>query len=236
MRKMKKGKKGKYPRKKNTYFTQEHEDAIISYCKTSKRSEKEALYCSLIQPAFNEMVDKIAYTYKFNSLPNSEVLKEDCKVFLITILDKFNPDKGHKAFAYFSVITKNWFIAETKKRKKKLEKEVDYDDIPDSVFEEKLVTTNPYYENRTKAEFIEVLHEEIDWWKEETSNEQDQKVLEAVEVLFNSAEQIDIFNKKAIYVYLREITGFNTKQITCSLTKIRKKYRLFKQDWDNGEI
>lgn len=229
-------KKSKYPKKKNTYFTQEHEDAIINYCKTSSKDYREHLYGSLIQPAFNELVDKIVYTYKFNTLPNSEILKEDCKVFLITILNKFNPDKGHKAFTYFSVITKNWFIAETKKRKKKLQKEVDYEEVPQSVFEEKLVERNTYLEDRSKAEFIEVLHEEIDWWKEETTNDQDRRVLEAVEVLFNSADQIEIFNKKAIYVYLREITGFNTKQITSSLTKIRKKYRGLRMEWDNGEI
>jgi hypothetical protein len=229
-------KKSKYPKKKNTYFTQEHEDAIIKYCKTSSKDYREHLYGSLIQPAFNELVDKIVYTYKFNTLPNSEILKEDCKVFLITILNKFNPDKGHKAFTYFSVITKNWFIAETKKRKKKLQKEVDYEDVPQSIIEEKLVERNTYLEDRSKAEFIEVLHEEIDWWKEETSNDQDRRVLEAVEVLFNSADQIEIFNKKAIYVYLREITGFNTKQITSSLTKIRKKYRGLRMEWDNGEI
>ena len=229
-------KKSKYPKKKNTYFTQEHEDAIIKYCKTSSKDYREHLYGSLIQPAFNELVDKIVYTYKFNTLPNSEILKEDCKVFLITILNKFNPDKGHKAFTYFSVITKNWFIAETKKRKKKLQKEVDYEDVPQSIIEEKLVERNTYLEDRSKAEFIEVLHEEIDWWKEETTNDQDRRVLEAVEVLFNSADQIEIFNKKAIYVYLREITGFNTKQITSSLTKIRKKYRGLRMEWDNGEI
>ena len=228
--------KSKYPKRKNTYFTQEHEDAIIKYCKTSSKDYREHLYGSLIQPAFNELVDKIVYTYKFNTLPNSEILKEDCKVFLITILNKFNPDKGHKAFTYFSVITKNWFIAETKKRKKKLQKEVDYEDVPQSIIEEKLVERNTHLEDRSKAEFIEVLHEEIDWWKEETSNEQDLRVLEAVEVLFNSADQIEIFNKKAIYVYLREITGFNTKQITSSLTKIRKKYRGLRMEWDNGEI
>ena len=229
-------KNSKYPKKKNTYFTQEHEDAIIKYCKTSSKDYREHLYGSLIQPAFNELVDKIVYTYKFNTLPNSEILKEDCKVFLITILNKFNPDKGHKAFTYFSVITKNWFIAETKKRKKKLQKEVDYEEVPQSIIEEKLVERNTYLEDRSKAEFIEVLHEEIDWWKEETTNEQDRRVLEAVEVLFNSADQIEIFNKKAIYVYLREITGFNTKQITSSLTKIRKKYRGLRMEWDNGEI
>ena len=73
------------------------------------------MYVTLIQPAFNEMVDKIAYTYKFTSLPNIEDLKEECKIWLTTILDKFDVSKGSKAFSYFSVITKNWFIHKVKK-------------------------------------------------------------------------------------------------------------------------
>ena len=206
------------------YFTQEHEDAILEYCRTSLKERREVLYNSLIQPAFNELVDKIVYTYKFNTLPNSKILKEDCKVFLVTILEKFDPDKGYKAFTYFSVITKNWFIAETKKRKKKLQKEISFD-MSDCVVDEKLIVRNPYIQDRIKSEFIEV-----------TSSAQDRAVLEAVEVLFDSAEQIDIFNKKAIYVYLREITGFSTKQITSSLTKVRKKYRELRAEWNSGEI
>ena len=133
------------------------------------------------------------------------------------------------------MITKNWFIAETKKRKKKLQKEVALD-VSDTMLDEKLIVRNTYIQDCTKAEFIEVLHEEIVWWKEETSSAQDRKILEAVEVLFESVEQIDIFNKKAVYVYLREITGFSTKQITSSLTKVRKKYRNLRAEWDNGEI
>lgn len=217
------------------YFTQVHEDAILEYCKSESKARREELYVTLIQPAFDELVDKIVYTYKFNSLPNCDILKEDCKVFLVTILEKFDVEKGYKAFTYFSVITKNWFIAETKKRKKKLQKEVALD-VSDTVLDEKLIVRNTYIQDRTKAEFIEVLHEEIVWWKEETSSAQDRKILEAVEVLFESVEQIDIFNKKAVYVYLREITGFSTKQITSSLTKVRKKYRNLRAEWDNGEI
>jgi len=217
------------------YFTQVHEDAILEYCKSESKARREELYGTLIQPAFDELVDKIVYTYKFNSLPNCDILKEDCKVFLVTILEKFDVEKGYKAFTYFSVITKNWFIAETKKRKKKLQKEVALD-VSDTVLDEKLIVRNTYIQDRTKAEFIEVLHEEIAWWKEETSSAQDKKILEAVEVLFESVEQIDIFNKKAVYVYLREITGFSTKQITSSLTKVRKKYRNLRAEWDNGEI
>ena len=217
------------------YFTQVHEDAILEYCKSKSKARREELYVTLIQPAFDELVDKIVYTYKFNSLPNCDILKEDCKVFLVTILEKFDVEKGYKAFTYFSVITKNWFIAETKKRKKKLQKEVALD-VSDTVLDEKLIVRNTYIQDRTKAEFIEVLHEELVWWKEETSSAQDRKILEAVEVLFESVEQIVIFNKKAVYVYLREITGFSTKQITSSLTKVRKKYRNLRAEWDNGEI
>jgi hypothetical protein len=52
----------------------------------------------------------------------------------------------------------------------------------------------------------------------------------------SSIEQIEIFNKKAIYLYMREITGLNTKQIVSCLNKMRQRYRLFKNKWDNGEI
>ena len=55
-------------------------------------------------------------------------------------------------------------------------------------------------------------------------------------ILLNSIEDIEIFNKKAIYLYLREITGLNTKQIVSQLNKFRKKYRLFREDWDNDKI
>ena len=93
-------------RTKRLYFTKVHEEAIIQYCLTSDRYQRDKLYGSLIQPAFSEMVDKIIYTYKFNNLPNIEVLADECKIWLTTILAKFDPDKGHKAFSYFSVINK----------------------------------------------------------------------------------------------------------------------------------
>ena len=100
-------------RRKNHYFTQEHEDAIIRYAQSTCNRERTDLYIQLIGPAFSEMVDKIVYTYKFTSLPNCDYLRDECKVWLMTILDKYDPSKGSKAFSYFSVITKNWFIVPT---------------------------------------------------------------------------------------------------------------------------
>jgi hypothetical protein len=61
-------------------------------------------------------------------------------------------------------------------------------------------------------------------------------VLDAITTLMTNIEQIEIFNKKAIYLYMREITGLNTKQIVSCLNKMRVKYRTFKKKWDEGEI
>ena len=113
------------------YFTQVHEDAIIEYClETTSMRRREEIYVNLLQPAFDQMVDKIVFTYKFTTLPNIDILREECKIWLMTVLGKFNPDKGSKAFSYFSVITKNWFIQKVKKNKKKNMREVELEELP----------------------------------------------------------------------------------------------------------
>jgi hypothetical protein len=218
------------------YFTQDHEDAIIKYSKTNCNKVRTHLYVTLIQPAFSEMVDKIVFTYKFTTLPNIDELRDECKVWLTMILDKYDPSKGSKAFSYFSVITKNWFIYQVKQTTKRSKREVDYEDALKEVDEEKIICYNPYMSDRQDKEFWNNLNFEIDSWGTNDMKENEKKVYEAIKILLESINEIDIFNKKAIYLYLREITGLNTKQVVSQLNKIRKKYRLFKKDWDDGKI
>ena len=222
--------------KKNHYFTQVHEDAIVKYASTEDRELRSKLYEEYIQPAFDDMVDKIIYTYRFTTLPNIDYLRADCKVWLTTILNKYDPNKGSKAFSYFSVVTKNWFIHKVKRTKKRLQTEVFMEDVINEV-DEDLVSTEPtYYDKRSEIEFWTSLNSEIDTWDSFMIKENEKKVLLAVRILLDSAEQIEIFNKKAIYLYLRELTGLNTKQVVNNLNKLRKRYRTFKTKWENSEI
>ena len=223
-------------KKANHYFTHEHEDAIIKYAQTTCIRVRTELYVKWIQPAFDEMVDKIVFTYKFTNLPNIDVLRDECKIWLMTILDKYDPNKGSKAFSYFSVITKNWFIHKVKRQQKRNKREVDYDNISKKFEEEYLSTNESYVTNREEDEFWISFYSELKSWDSSTMKENDLKVYKAINILFESKEDIDIFNKKAIYLYLREITGLNTKQIVNSLKKFRKKYYSFKQEWENGEL
>ena len=223
-------------KRKNHYFTQVHEDAIVRYAITNCIKERTELYVNYIEPAFNEMVDKIVYTYKFTNLPNIDYLRDECKIWLMTILDKFDPAKGSKAFSYFSVITKNWFIHKVKKQQKRSAREVDYDNIAKKYEEEFLSTNKSYITDREEAEFWISFHEELQSWDISQMKENDLRVYKAINILFESKEDIEIFNKKAIYLYLREITGLNTKQIVNSLKKFRKRYSVFKTNWENGEL
>ena len=230
-------KRKRAPRKKNMYFTKVHENAIIEYALTDCNKVKTDLYISLIRPAFNEMVDKIVYTYKFTNLPNIDYLKDDCKIWLTTILNKYDPTRKSKAFSYFSVITKNWFIHKVKKNSKSLKREICYEDFAKSnVHQENLVVVNGYYESRHHHEFMQNLKKEISNWEQLNLKDNERKILNAIKILFDSVDDIEIFNKKAIYLYIREITGLNTKQVVNNLNKMRARYKEFKCKWDEGEI
>tara|TARA_R100001510_G_C7639650_1_gene197368 strand:- start:371 stop:1099 length:729 start_codon:yes stop_codon:yes gene_type:complete len=222
-------------RTKNNYFTKVHEEAIVRYCKVACNAERTKLYANLIQPAFSEMVDKIIFTYKFNILPNIDSLRDDCKVWLTTILNKYNPDRGSKAFSYFSVVTKNWFIHKVKTNSKKIKKEVSFENLVQNGGPDILGTTDSsesYLSQRIEVEFWNTLLENLEKWDNGNLKKNEKVVLDAVKVLLHNIEDIEIFNKKAVYLYLRELTGLNTKQVVNNLNKLRERYRNFKTKWD----
>jgi len=233
---MTKPKKKRAKRRKNYYFTQVHEDAIVEYANTTDRDRRTELYIELIQPALDEMVNKIIFTYRFTSLPNIDYLRQDCKIWLTTILDKFDPSKGSKAFSYFSVVTKNWFIHKVKQNARRARKEVFLEDMINELEEEVVSQEKQYDQLRIEREFWNNFYEELSKWDADMLKENEKKVLQAVKILFESSGDIEIFNKKAIYLYLREITGLNTKQVVNNLNKLRKKYRTFRGKWESGEI
>ena len=99
-----------------------------------------------------------------------------------------------------------------------------------------MIAHHQYIRNRETREFWENFFVEVETWDKDLLKENEQKVLKAVKILFESSDNIEIFNKKAIYLYLRELTDLNTKQVVNNLNKLRIKYRVFKKKWDAGKI
>jgi len=178
------------------------------------------------------------------------ILGKLVNLYVYTILSKFDPAKGSKAFTYFSVVTKNWFIAQVKKTSKRNKREVLLEDyylgitntsitnrsnstLVTKQISSNLIVYNTHIEDKIKFEFFHSLKGEIDSWHKLPLKSNEKKTVLAIQELFDDAEKIDIFNKKAIYLYIRELTGLNTKQVVSSLNRIRKRYREFKKEWDN---
>ena len=123
-----------------------------------------------------------------------------------------------------------------KQNSKKLKRDLQYEDLNNEIELGLLATENVYEHSREQYEFWEHLFEEMSKWENLKLKETERRVLEAIKILFNSTDDIEIFNKKAIYLYMREITGLNTKQIVNNLNRIRKRYRIFKSEWEKGNI
>lgn len=224
--------------KKNYYFGEEEEQAVLDY-QDADEEERSKIFENRLNDPFEEMIQQIVYTYKFADLPNVDQLQEECKSHLITILPKYKREYDTKAFSYFTISVRNWFYGKTKKRRKKLTSEVTYADIPKH-YESELVIEHEYEKTRIQKEYVEAIKEEIDTWDKgrrgRLLGKNDLLVVKSLKDMLDRTENIDIFNKKGLYVYIRENTDLNTKQITRSINKLRPRYQKFNKKWLAGKI
>ena len=106
--------------------------------------------------------------------------------------------------------------------------------LDESEHGERLIVHNNFEQEQTQSDFLGFLYEEMDIWHDvEEMKEGEKKVLIALKGMLQNPEILEIYNKKAVFVYLREITGLNTKQITAHILAIKNKYIDFKKSWDN---
>ncbi|MBI2449265.1 hypothetical protein HYV49_03125 [Candidatus Pacearchaeota archaeon] len=222
--------------KSKNYFDLKTEKNIIKFQKEKKIEKRKIIFDNLIRPSFEKLIENIIFVYKFKSLESIDVLKNDCLSYLFEKLYMFDAKKGHRAFSYFNVIAKNWFLQEVKLNNKKIKYEIP---ISKELLENPENANNfiiQSFENDiTNYEFLENLKTEMKSWLLKVKNEQEQKVLNAIIMLFENPD-LQLFNKKAIYLYLREIVGMNGKQIASSLIKLKKRYIVFKKKFFNEII
>ena len=228
----------KAKKKSTQYFTQDTEDAIVSYNNTTDFELKDKIYRERIHYAFFKLTENIIHTFKFyyTEVDNIEDLQHEVITFLLSKIHLFNPAKGAKAYSYFGTIAKRYLIiTNTKNYKKRVDKapieEIESNEdfsytIEDGSAQDKLSNfIDEYVIHCTKN--IYTLF----------PKENDAQIADAILELFRKRESIDIFNKKALYIYIREIIDAKTPKITKIADKL---YVIFKQHYffylENGYI
>ena len=208
----------KMPKKKvsKNYFTQETEDAIVLYNNTLDFELRSQIYEEKIHYAFFKLTQNIIHTFKFyhTEVSNLEHLQHEIIVFLLSKIHLFDPSKGAKAYSYFGTIVKRWCILYNDKNYKSKISKVSTDELLKD--DTHSYTIEPSNSDDRLSNFMDEYVEFVS-----TSiyklfpKEYDAKIADAILELFRKRESIDVFNKKALYIYIHEmIPDAKTPKIT----------------------
>lgn len=223
-------------KKKRIYFTKDTQDAIIEYNKSEDPREKNIIYKERIKYPFEKLAENILNTFKFTyfDVPKEDVQKEVVST-LIEKIHMFKEGKG-KAFSYFSIVAKNHLILKNNGNYKRWKKTALLSEMPESWNPE-----NDFYEAEQGNEFDEFKDLMLDYWDRNLTRvftkKRDIQIADAVLELFRRSKYIENFNKKHLYLLVREMTDCKTHYITKVVNEMKKHQTKLLDDYlENGRI
>ena len=229
------------PKKANVYFTQDTEDAILEYLKLRSPKKRNKVFNERINYAFHKLTENIIHTFKFyyTEVDTIPELQHEVVAFLLEKLHLYNPEKG-KAFSYFGTIAKRYLILYNNANYKKLKDKADVAAVDeDKTILVDLINTFEGSDNVDKQPtFLQQFTKYVDANLFELFPKQrDAQIADAIVELFRKSENIDIFNKKALYIYIKEMTEASTPQITKIIKRLKVIYvKKYNEYYDKGHI
>lgn len=220
-------------KKEKIYFSKKTEDAIIEYNNEEDEVRRNEIYETKIKFSFDKLVENIFNTFKFTYFDNSplEIQKETVS-HLVTNIHKFQAGKG-KAFSYFSIVAKNYLIFHNNNNYKKFNQHVDISETP-SESSVCLQTEDAHHKDIQTQEFMKLI---VNYWEANITKifnkQKDLNIAYAVIELFRNCERIENFNKKTLYLYIRELSNCKTQQITKVINKMKTYQNLVMRNYSN---
>lgn len=213
------------------YFDSETQRAIESFQQAGDNETRHALYLDKIMPAFDKLVESLIFIYGFAS-PNEPIehMKNDCVTFLYESLHKFDATRGTKAFSYFNVVARNWLVISSKNRQKKVRRFVSIEDLKESksaeaeMYHSTMIGSTPE-DQMVEAGHRDVILETMRKIKKMLNQTHEQACIDAIITVFEQLDDLDFLNKRAVFVYVKNISNLNQKQMGSAMSVIRKHYR-----------
>lgn len=242
----------KLPRKRRSanvsrmYFTQETEDAIVLYNATEDKAIREVIFREKIWHPFQKLVENVFNTFKFSYFETGpQDVQKECLTHLVANMHKYDPtrcskadpNKKTRAFAYFSIIAKHYLILLNNTNYKKFNQNVEISEERNENTVQ-LQQDDKYYAQQELTDFIRLI---IDFWEKNVdkifTKQRDLNIANAVVELFRNSDRIDAFNKKALYLYIREIAECKTQQITKVINRMKQYHDTIQKSYiENGTV
>ena len=214
------------PKKSIDYFTLDTQQAILDYRLETSPAIRNKIFNEKIYYAFYKLAENIIHTFKFyyTEVDNINELKHEVIAFLLEKLHLYNQDKG-KAYSYFGTIAKRYLIVYNNNNYKRLKGKATVEEVDtDKTITNELLLTQP--DLFEEVNFIDLYIKEVDNnLLELFPKPQEARVGDAILELFKRRENIDIFNKKALFIYIKEITDAPTPVITKVIKVLKEIYR-----------
>lgn len=226
------------------YFSDLTQQKILEYKSCKSEEEKSKIYFDYIYPAFETLVNKLISVYNFKSFSEElQHMKKDCIFFLFETIHKWDESKGKRAFSYFNVVAKNWLIMRSKQNYNYSKRNVQVEDAIDFLNKSEMLGINdklidyrmPDDEMVQDERFLGIL-DMIDYIEDKVHDDRDKKCIETIRIVFENIDNLEFLNKKALFIYMREISGLNSNELSASLSNIRKHYKYYKDLEDEDKI
>ena len=183
------------------------------------------------------------FKFYHTEVENLEDLQHEIITFLLSKIHLFKPEKGAKAYSYFGTIVKRWLIVYNQKNYKSKISSISIDNLSEYVNSDtsnpgfvtskkmdieisKIIETEEYIDSDSLGMKGYKYQDKLSWFIDQyvgycTENiylifpkEYDAQIADAILELFRKRDIIDIFNKKALYIYIREQVNVKTPKIT----------------------
>jgi hypothetical protein len=211
------------------YFTQDTEDAIVLYNNTLDPEVRSRIYRERIHYGFFKLTENIIHTFKFyyTEVENIEDLQHEVITFLLSKIHLYDQSKGAKAYSYFGTIAKRYLILSNQKNYKKRIDTTSIDILEEDENHSYNIDEIPANEKLSMFidDFVDYCTQNI---FELFPKEYDAQIADAILELFRKRENLDVFNKKALYIYIREQVDAKTPKITKIANQL---YDIFKEGY-----
>ena len=226
----------KRPGTSNNYFTPTTQESIQFFQNNETGRARNEHFEKEILPAFTKMAEYWVYSYGIDSPTQAkDELVRDCVGFLHDSIHKWDPERATKAFSYFNVVARNWLINVVNIHKKNFSRDISINDtdlssvIRDKDTNNNLITKSAEHD-MIDAENLRAIRDRVKSIRMALDDEKDLIVIDAIQQVFDSADQLDYMTRSALFIYIREICGLDKKTISKSMSRIRRVYQQVRKE------
>ena len=232
-------KRGRKPKEKKGYFYETEEEAIVSYINETDTAKKNKIFNDILFPAFTKMIESIIRRYKL-FVPDEEFEQNfnDTISYLLTKINHFNPESGHKAYSYCGTVCRNYLMYKCTQYYKKKLRNSSYDDVYEEISnDEKFTTDDDEYASVAEKLIVKISDEIEDMIEKREENgltDNEVTVGKSLITLLRHWEEVlpndgsNKLQKSSVLYFLREDTMMSTKEIRENMKRYKSAYNVLK--------